>query len=1237
MKNLSKTALAISFALGLSACGGSSSTDKTVTPPPPPAPIKTAVSGKAIKGTMFNAIVTVYKFIDNKPVALTSTEVEEANITTDDKGNYSFTLLDYTGPVKVELSVSADTTKPTTMVCDAPAGCGATAFSETIDLTATDPNFTLSSISVVDTDSKGAITTNVSALTHLASILIESSDAGISAETVQEKSSLIANTFRIEGNITQLEPTAVEDAANVVAEDNSNELRYGIINAGIMSALFSGETNNTEVLSTKFAAISKDITESNGSFLVNQDADNEFELALADVFTGASETASALATAIAADDSLTDTEAVISDLNQIETNLENEIIAEEALADENGRSQVGTDIPTDGDNIAKAKAMAEDVRLFANLFDVTGQANQDIKSQGDAYLQLTSAAGTMIEGEAASFTLLAELSDVIANLGLQNEAGTLVGTTFSIEDLLSGSNAIGTITFDPENLIFKVDATSGVQAVKLNIDFVFADNSRSVNLNFDGMLESANAQLVLAEGSKAIINVDADISKEALQSDTFTGKITSGELNFSVSLMQKTTDTITNPVTFTGILSTTLKPVGINQLDEKWVLGWVKNNDGQWEQKNHAVYGRPFTETAILPEMINFSGDFSALAGDSVTAALTVNINDLDSYQAPKFQYIGKEIPNVMSYNLSDDHNTFNFNETDLSVNNLDQTFIFEPTEIDGQWHTRLITDGNTNSWAHLYHEDFYTKVADYGYDKPGFNITYVWDDTTKEPTDTQRVYGAEAYKVMPIDDNSDNIVDYYSVITINSYDSQVYDRAHLVNNNGELLLADGTIKSFDTARNVGEYDTVELFTDRYSWIMPSNPLSISSAAKFAASYIEKLWSASWIADLTDQGSSKIFFNQESLSALANNDVSQLPTSGYLTNSWIKDALKVTVSEDAQSVDTTYVDGSSLNFSYQGEINNYSVAEVINTSTYTINRNYWVTTTTEDKTLVQLSTKWQDNDYSGSYAFQAEFTPVDQDNDGITDGYTSIYLQGDHLTDTGQLVDENNEPVTLGWTGPSFATFDNVDWLNDGGEVYFNPRNTSNALEFFKTRTANRLNSSSTFHFDNIGELKPIYTMDEINALTAGSTASFDMLNTQADSTSAGIENEDVFLKGNAALSLDLMLGEYQVGLQLSGERTAFKDAKFDLAMHYKLPNDSAQRSFSVHANTEQDNTVSMSNAEDVHVTLTKISDDAQSSGESVLGNIMVGTGDNSIEVAQIVDRDGVVLIVYSDGSVESL
>ena len=1232
MNNLSKTALAISFALGLTACGGSSS-DKTVTPPVvvvPPAPVQTVVDGKAIKGTMINAVVTVYKFVDGAPVMLTDTEFTDAQLTTDDKGNYSFTLLDYNGPVKVELSPSTDTASPTTMICDAPLGCGPTAFGESINLTETDPDFKLSAITIVDENSNGAVKTNVSALTYLAAQLIENDSTGINAASVQQHSSAIANAFRIEGSITNLEPTAVESAADAAAEDNANELRYGLINAGIMSALFAGETTQTGMLSTKLAAAATDLVANNGAFLVNQDPDDEFELSIGDVLNGASATAQALAVTIADDTTLTSSEEILADLAQIETNLENEVVAEAALVDEDGRSQVGTDVPTDGGNIAKATAMVEDVRLFANLFDVTGQANQAIKTQGEAYLALTDAAGTMIEAEAASFTLLAELSDVIANLGMQYEAGTLQGTVFPIGTLITGTQIVGTITFDPDNLVFKVDAKAAEQTVKLNIAFVFADDKRSIDLNFDGMLETTNAQLTLSEGSKATINVDADISKQALQDETFSGKITSGDLTLTVTLGQKTTDTVTNPVTFTGMLSTTLKPVTVNELDEGWEFGWVQNDDGQWVEEGYIAYGKPFSTTAILPEMLNLSGELSTLAGDSVTAVLTVNINELDSYEAPKFQYIGKEIPNFVQHELS---NTV-FKSTE--ANGYSTTFILSPQSNVGELNVKLITDGKEGTLDDLIDEEFYSRKISTNLDKPIYVFSYSYD-YKNQPVETS-YFGANVYTLTPIDNSGDNKTDYFELTEINTYDGLSYDRNNLFNENGKLLLADGSLHSDIGANSSGTYDSIEAYTNAFYWIFPENPDNISTVGDYASSYISKQWDNSWyFSDIQNEGKGSIFYDQESLTALVNGDASKLPTSAYVTKPLIKDAWQVTVSDDANTVDAAYIDGISLGFNYTGETNDYSLATSIIGSSLNVDDVYSITTV-DDRTIVKRSYIWQDNSDYGSYAFLAEFTPVDQDNDGITDSYTSYFKSGHHFNDEGDIVEENNEPAGSGWTGRSFTSFDDIDWQSGEFQLIFNPRNTNNVLQFFKARTAVRFNYSPIyFYFDDIGQAEPAFTMDDINAITAGSTTSFDMYNTQAESTSAGIENQDVFLKGNAALSLDLMLGEYQVGMQLSGERTAFKDAKFDLAMRYKLPTDTAQRSFTVHANTEQNNTIAISNAEDVHVTLTEISAEAQTSGEYVLGTITVGTDDAAVEVAKIVDRDGIVLVVYSDGSVESL
>jgi len=150
--------------------------------------------------------------------------------------------------------------------------------------------------------------------------------------------------------------------------------------------------------------------------------------------------------------------------------------------------------------------------------------------------------------------------------------------------------------------------------------------------------------------------------------------------------------------------------------------------------------------------------------------------------------------------------------------------------------------------------------------------------------------------------------------------------------------------------------------------------------------------------------------------------------------------------------------------------------------------------------------------------------------------------------------------------------------------------------------------------------------------LVAGKTVNFDMYNVVAEKTES-IENEETFLDVNAALSLQVILGEYQVDLQLSGDRTGLEEGKFDLDMSYKLPGEELQRSFVAHANTEQMNMLTLTNSEGVTVNLSNSAE--ADAAEIVLGTITVG--DDEEQVAQIVNRDGLVLIVYTDGTVEAL
>jgi len=1243
MNNISKTALAITLALGLTACGGSSSSkadikEIPVTPPvTTPVPVKTAVVGKAIKGTLFNAIVNVYKFDEGTAVALTATEIEEANISTDDKGNYSFTLLDYIGPLKVELSVSQDTANPTTMICDAPAGCGASAFGEVIDLTALDNTFTLAAISVVSAESNGAVTTNVSALTHLAAALIEANETGITPESIQEKSSLIANAFRIEGNLTTLEPTAVENAAGVADEDNGNELRYGLINAGIMSALFSDETDSAAVLSGKLAEVVADLVANDGAFLVNQDDDVGFELALTDVFSGAGAAAEAVSTLIAADDSLTASDNILNDLSQLETNLANEVIAEEALVGEDGRSKIGTSVPTDGGNIAKAAAMVEDVRLFANLFDVSGQANQDITTQGDTYLQLIDDASIMIEAEGDSFTLLAEISDVISSLILQIKNDTVAGTTFPISDLLSADDAEGTVTIDQDGLNFAVDATAGGQTVKLAVSAVISSTNNNIVLNFDGLLESSGASLTLAEGSKAVVTFDVAPSRETIESNTFDGEIISGELDLTVSLAQTVTDTVTNPVTFTGKLTTKLMPLEVPMLTE----------DSYWsEQANKSIYfyGKPTTDIKILPEMLSLSGEFSALSGDLIKASLTVNINDLDDYQPPAFEHIGKEIPNFVNYTLTDEL----FEGTDIDGSKI--TFTFSEQGEQGEWNVSLITDGKADSSNDLIAEYFYSRQFDVGLDMPGYVISYSWDYKLKDDS-----YGAEVYVITPIDPGNNGHTTSYRVQRITTNDGLSYDSENLFNDDGNLLLADGSIHNFENANDYGEYSSVEGFLNQIFWISPIHPELISSAGDYAASYIPKLWNSNWFFyNVPNEGLGRVSFDDEALTALQAGNKDLLPSTAFIIKPLLVDAAKIVVSDDANTITTTLGDTTTIRTFEQAENGSFSVnhnsVEVDGDERY---EHLWSTKTDIGLDIDELTVNalFSSNDRDNSWGYKLKIVPVDVPVDGqsnaVADHFNVYALYGSDFNDNGDLIDEAGEVLVFeehSWHMTRFDSYDDVDWGRDGFEYMlpFNPMTASNVLDVYKGYVINSWKHWVSAWAEKIGQVEVKLTDERLATIVAGSSTAFDAINTRAESLST-LESATTFLKGNAALALEVVLGDYQVELELSGDKTGFVAGAFDLRMAYKLPSDSAQRSFVVHTDVdlkEADDgleTITITNTEEVSVVLTESLTTNQGAGENILGTITVGTGDAAEQVAQIVDRGGMILVVYSNGTIESL
>lgn len=1239
-----KTLIALALASTLSACGSDSSGSSTTneTGGGETAPVEIMVAGQAVKGVLANANVTVYKFdADGEPVALDpETELKDGEITTDGSGNYSFVVLDYEGPIKVELSPSTDPANPTTMICDAPAGCGDIAFGVPINLTTADPGFKLAAISVLATDSAGEVKMNVSALTHLASELIEADAGGVTADTVSEQSTLIASTFGIEGDITQLAATVTTDAEAVAGEDNNAELRLGMINAGIMAAMFSGETDDEAVLSTKLSKIAADLVNNDGGILVNQDdTEDGFELAISDVLEGAASALSAANDEIDADTTLTS----VIDLTKEETSLVNEQAYQEANVGDDGLSQVVVDELTEGDAVTKAKAMVNDVRLFTHLFDDTTTEGAGAKTQGDEYLALMEAASTMVEAEADSLTLLEQVSDVLTDLSMQYDEGTLTPEASAAgininNDLIEG--ATGDITFDENTstggVLFTVSATSGSEVINLNASAEFSEDGKSLMLNIDGSLESADAKFTISEGSMVKVNLDSVASRDAFDNDTFDGEITSGELNLDIKLAQKTSETITNPITFTGMLHAKLKPIDKRVLDES--RNWDDNS-----QQDVFSYGRTGIDTDIAPEMLNLSGEFSSLEEDSIKATLTVNVNNLDNHQTADFKYIGKEVADIVNITFSNDLNTVVVTEAD-SVSDKQQsteTRIFISGEKVGEWTaTSSLVSANPEEhyWGTGIERKIITKrfPSSTGTDEEAIRYTRAYISGEAEAN-----FGVKSVEITPIDHDENGTTDAYTFSVISSgfdHETNEFDGtsfATLMNEDGEVLINGGSTHPGNTAWDVGEFSSIEAFMKAEAYQLIANPLTVSNGAELLAQTITNWWGNDFIRDVDEIGVVASFFNEEELTAIAAGDFSELNPTAYLTQPLIKDALTIEVSADANTVTSTLGDYSrEVTFAFTGEGNsfgNYESLDILTGPNRSEEKKVRSETKDEDNGLdyptvvLKVSKKdiyHIDDQYEN--AFQFEITPNDIDEDGITDHISVIQANGTRFNDSDVLVDEEGNEAEFFYRGT--YSYDTESEFAHITELFTsNPLTNSNALELAKAGIISEGLTKGAYA-DGIGQLEATLSEEDLDTIVAGSTTTFDGINTKADSRTS-VEDEDNFLDVNAALTLEAMLGDYQVKVQLSGERTALENGEFDLDMSYRLPGADTQRSFTAHYNTEVEGRLTANNADGAVLVLNEPDEDA--TGTQVLGQILVGP--TAIVAATIEDRDGVIFIVYAD------
>ncbi|MCF2906969.1 hypothetical protein L1285_01250 [Pseudoalteromonas sp. DL2-H2.2] len=1171
-----KTLLALGVLSVLSGCGSDNDdtqTNKDQDLTPDTKVTSSEIKGVAAKGTLINAPVTFFRYENGKPVQLES----KTAVVTDEKGLFSATVNNAQGIVKAQISVSQDPQSPTYMICDAPVGCGQNdagsqiAFGERINLTKADPDLVLSTFVNVNESSN---TANITPLTHFAAAIAQQR-GDMTAESIATAYSEIADLFGLVGALHQMAPAQIEDRASLVDDNDSDDLRYALINAGIAHALFAdlGEQNNA--LSTRLAEAITDIQATDGAFLSNADHDDDasFEFNLSDILVGAELASQQLISLIKADPALANQLGKLSELEKLSTRLHNEMLSADTQSTDRIKGQAQQQ--SGDDAVAKAAAMVQDIRVFANLFDVADTHGKEVRTQGDEFVALIDDATEMVRSQANSYKLLADVSEALALIDSARRAGQLPNNNqpIKLDDYLELAGATGVAVIDETGLVFSVTASAGEEQLEATAKLTVAEDNQTYTLSVSGKVENTAAALTLHPNSQVQVVLNQPVTTEQLKEGTapaFDGR--QGSLTLDVTIAQKATDTVKNPVSFKGMLSAELTAKHIEKLEH------VSRFEGSASWHEYSI--RP--DTIFVPGMLSLSGAFSAAQGSQFGASLTVKLDNLSEFNPAGFEHFGRLIPDAGTLTIESD------SKAKITSKNGESLLIeFQPINQQGiaTVITQYIDDENTTpihtrKISTYQGVDYVEVTSDYG---DNF-VTKRLERIVPEGTDEFKLQ----YFRYPQDSNT-----------------------HYANG----------LVTFES----GEQVPVEQL-DWKAWLYAEDKVDLQKLRRFPVDYasikdVQTLLTPAHSGTFYVAAVDGIYVNFQFLEQDYQVGQSYALPARYI-RPYVDHTPEIKVSADGNTIVSTIGelqqswssagdDSTTASYQYVAS-NNDGVA--LEYSSVFIN----AMTQQDSQNALMISTRSFDQFHKLDNSLAAYLQP-----DTSKEGYTAYFIQPHSLDEKGMPMDESGnylDPVKHAERTMDYDSYLSAVRDISGTELMIGSQGY--AQQAFEEK----LYQGYTLNYPGYGQVEVVY-YELYNERGYRGTIHFGKPNDTYQ-----IETETNYLDISAAMNVNVKLGEYHVDLSLVGQRTDFKAGELELDVNYQVPGSELKRSFTVFYNTQTEQ-LSANNAEGVTLVMAETNSDDDSEGEQTLGTIMVGDE----QAARIVKRDAGVFIIYANEQIETL
>ena len=578
-----------------------------------------AVTGTAAKGIVRGGLVTACPII----TGTVDCSAPIAETTTDDAGLYSVTIPETSFGAPFVVRVTAN--ENTRMMCDLAAGCGTTenpiAFGEAYapDVSSFELDAIVPSVAVDTTP-----TVNVTALTDLSSSFALSTvgaDSTVSdvIASISTANSRIADLFDIDEDITSL---PVVDLTNptAVASVDIEVLNYNLLGPSIVSA--SRFDNATRSIEQSLADFTSQFL-SNG-VVTNADASIAADTVdLAEIFAQANQIIARVNQAASTANVTIPTLSTL--VNQITNNQNDAINTPPSTTGSQGTVSDTVGL-TALDKVKKFVLTLGDVGASVEMASLGGDKtvlgeSEEFEMQVEAAELATSAGledaveatAMVVEAMARAYEAYDEdgaLSSWTSSDGIvvvitpttETNAETQEQTVTSVALMVAGDVTVNqsTVAIDMTATVDDVETTDDVSSTGVETETAMG------NVMIGGTAESDSVSLTVKDTSHFSVGSLMAVMSEDESSETEDFTVTDVSLMLNVKAMQKVSESVADPVSFTGQLSTTLSMLDVNEV-------WTWSDNGASES------------TTLDVEAVKFSlwGSVSNSSGDSMKVSLS--------------------------------------------------------------------------------------------------------------------------------------------------------------------------------------------------------------------------------------------------------------------------------------------------------------------------------------------------------------------------------------------------------------------------------------------------------------------------------------------------------------------------------------------------------------------------------------------------------------------------------------